>query len=116
MLRYFRLFIFLGISCSELSGALNKDWAAKFSDLCLKSDLTCGTRVDGHHLDVDGVLAQVVDIWPAVALLLDISHGRAHALLVWLLEEVGEGDDKADVEGVPRVILRSGRGASWPGS
>ena len=78
------------------------------------SGVTCGTWVDGHHLDVDCVLVKIVDIGPAVALLLDIAHRRPDALLVWLLEEVGERDDEADVEGVSGVILRSCRGASGP--
>ena len=43
---------------------------------------TCGTWVDGHHLDVDCVLVKIVDIGPAVALLLDITHRRPDALLV----------------------------------
>lgn len=56
---------------------------------------------------MDGVLVQVVHIGPAVALLLDTPHRCPDALLVGLLEEVGEGDDEADVEGVPEVVLGS---------
>ena len=54
---------------------------------------------------MDCVLVKIVDIGPAVALLLDVAHRRPDALLVGLLEEVGEGDDEADVEGVPEVVL-----------
>ena len=56
--------------------------------------VTCGAGVDGHHLGVDGGLVQVVQRGPGVVLLLHPAHRRAHALLVRLLQEVGEGDDE----------------------
>ena len=56
--------------------------------------VTCGAGVDGHHLGVDGGLVQVVQRGPGVVLLLHPAHRRAHALLVRLLQEVGEWDDE----------------------
>ena len=58
--------------------------------IVLISSVTCGTWVDGHHLGVDGVLVQVVDVGPGELLLLDPGHGSSDTFLVLFFEEVGE--------------------------
>lgn len=54
---------------------------------------------------MDGVLVKIVDAGPTIFLLVDIGHRGPHTLLVLFLEEVGEGDDEADVESMSEVII-----------
>ena len=54
---------------------------------------------------MDGVLVKIVDTGPTILLLVDIGHCGSHTLLVLFLEEVGEGDDEADVESMSEVII-----------
>ena len=50
--------------------------------------VTCGAGVDGHHLGVDGVLVQVVEIGPGELLLLDSRDRSSNAFFILFLKEV----------------------------
>ena len=58
---------------------------------------------------MNGLLVKIVDLRPGVFLLLDIADRRSNTLLVLLLQEVGEGNDEADVESMSEVIMVSDR-------